>query len=126
VESTPKETDNKSSEPEEKTETGQWYSRFIKGELSLAWTFWYHGILTIFFLRVIELVSYTLDQSGNLASLIAVFTVAYLCTLLVAVWRAGQKYKGSRIWTVLAILVVIVALLNSSVATLAYLRPDAT
>jgi len=122
MESSPGGTDSNATDSTEQESKGPWYTRFIKGELGLAWTFWYHGIFMLFVLKFVGIASYAVDQSGNLAFFIAAFTVAYLGALLVAVCRAAQKYKGSQVWAVLAVLIVIVAILNWLAAMLAYLK----
>jgi len=121
MESTSSEADNKTTESPEQVKTESWYVRFIKGKLGFAWTFWYHGVLTNVGLKIVALVSFAIDHSGNLALLVAIGTAAYLCALLVAVWRAGRKYKGSQFWPFAAVACVIVAIVNWMEAILVFL-----
>lgn len=88
MEPTQSEVNTETADPQPQAARGRWYRQFIKGELGLAWTFWYHGILAIFILKFVGLFSYALDHSGNLALFVAVLTLAYLCALLIAVWNA--------------------------------------
>ncbi len=95
-----------------------WYERFIAGDYGLAKTYWLFGVLVSIFIKV----AFNLVQSDNGAFIISVLFVAYLCALLVATWNAARKYKGLKIWAILAVLVVLSGLLSTSGPLLASLR----
>jgi len=124
MEPTQSETNAGTADPQ--AAKGRWYRQFIKGELGLAWTFWYHGILPVFILKFVGFFSYALDHSGKLALIVALITLAYLCVLLIALLKAAPKYGGSQVWAILAVLIVIMAILNWAGGIFAYLRHTAT
>ncbi|AKU21437.1 hypothetical protein [Massilia sp. NR 4-1] len=90
------------------------YERFLKGELGLAKTYWVCGVVPAFFAGItVRTVS-----SNTLAYWIGTGLVVYQCILLAAVWNAGKKYQGSKIWPVLAFLMVLMAVLRNIGAVL--------
>jgi hypothetical protein len=85
------------------------YEKFIKGEFGLAKTYWLGGVVTSFIVNIaVRLVS-----SNTLAYSIGAAFLIYLGVLLVAIWNAGRKYSGSRIWPILAFLLVLMGLLRN-------------
>lgn len=85
------------------------YIKFISGEFGLAKTYWLFGVLPNFIANI----ALRTVASDDLAYWIGVTFLVYLCVLLVALWNAGRKYTGSKIWPVLAFLVVLLGVLRS-------------
>lgn len=85
------------------------YEKFIHGEFGLAKTYWLFGVLPNFLVNI----ALRTVASDDLAYWIGATFLIYLCVLLVALWNAGRKYTGSKIWSVLAFLVVLSAVLRS-------------
>jgi hypothetical protein len=85
------------------------YEKFINGEFGLAKTYWLFGVVPGF----IAGIAVRTVSSDTLAYWIGAAFVIYQCVLLVALWNAGRKYQGSKVWPVLAFLVVMSAVLRN-------------
>lgn len=85
------------------------HQRFISGEFGLAKTYWLCGVVPNLMANIVlrNTSSYTVAYWVGAAMLI------YLVGLLVAIWNAGTKYTGPKIWPVLAFLVIFSGILRS-------------
>lgn len=79
------------------------YKKFIQGEFGLAKTYWLFGVLVSAVVNVLANVIFPAVWSD----VIFVVFAAYMCALLVAVFQAARKYQGSKIWSILAVLIVL-------------------
>jgi hypothetical protein len=82
------------------------YEKFTRGEFGLAKTYWVGAVASSF----IAAVAMRAVSSDTVAYCIGAAFVMYQCLLLVALWNAGRRYQGSRIWPVLAFLMVLLAI----------------
>jgi hypothetical protein len=96
---------------------------FIKklknGYYGLATTFWIFGVIGIPFLYFLALISpilFSLAAIIDLASIIGLLTcliaMSYGLTVLIGVRRAAKRYDGLRLWSILANLIAIFALVS--------------
>lgn len=79
------------------TAGGSFISRLIRGDLGLAKTYWLFGVLGNIFL--------SLPLPFIAEELIFVFSLpvlSYSVVLLIAVWRAANRYRGPKYWATLA------------------------
>ena len=101
--------ENRSIKVAAETKRLSFYEKFIGGEFGLAKTYWLLGILPSFFVGIaVRTVS-----SYTLAYWIGAAFVTYQIALLVALWNAGKKYQGWRVWPVLAFVMVLLAVLRN-------------
>lgn len=97
------------------------FKRLYQGELSLPLTFWGFGLLVPIALGIIlALVLFSilvaqnasppfanfiasLGAAGQCAAIVLFYlvTIAYTFVLIVAQWRAAEKYQGRKIWALL-------------------------
>jgi hypothetical protein len=103
------EMENSSSQVTTEAQSLGFYGKFIGGEFGLAKTYWLLGVVPSLFAGIaVRTVS-----SDALAYWIGAAFVTYQFVLLVALWNAGKKYQGSRVWSVLAFLMVLLAVLRN-------------
>jgi len=86
------------------------YEKFTAGEFGLAKTYWLFGVVPAFF---VGLAMRVVSTSSSVFWIGALF-IAYQLILLVAIWNAGKKYKGSRVWPLLAFLMVLMAVVRNT------------
>lgn len=93
--------------------------RLVSGDIGLAQTFWvYHiGISIVLVVLMMGIGSLVADGNPTLATartffvmwlLLAGFTIPYTLVMLVAVCRSAIKYTGSRVYSVLAISLMVI------------------
>ena len=95
-----------------------------RGEIPLGRTYWVFGGL---FLSLLIIPGYFIDPtisgSANLepsASFVfgtmayAIFTLAYIVFISVAIWRSAGRYEGPAIWAVLARIMVVIGLIQTA------------
>lgn len=84
-----------------------------RGEISLAKTYWIYGVCINVLLFIS--VSYILSNEqlfstppGKLVFWIfIVFSLVYTPFILICIWRSANKYTGSKAWSILAKIMVI-------------------
>ena len=95
--------------------------KLLRGEMSLARTFWLFGalgtaaIVFVFYAWDLVQLVLVLVRPDNYfrrmyisTALNALVTIAFLAIVTLSVWRSAQRYEGSRSWTVLAKLGVLI------------------
>jgi hypothetical protein len=96
--------------------------KLLRGEMSLAKTFWLFGalgtaaIVFVFYAwDLVQLVLLLVRPPDNFfrrmyisTALNLVVTIAFLAVLALSIWRSARRYEGSRSWTVLAKLGVLI------------------
>lgn len=85
------------------------YDQFIGGEFGLAKTYWLFGVLPSFLVGI----AMRIVSSDTFAYWIGAAFVSYQLVLLRALWHAGKKYQGSKVWSVLAFLLVLLAIVRN-------------
>ena len=94
-----------------------WPERFVTGGFGLAKTFWIFGVVLGFpFKLAIRHLA-----SNNAVYIVSAVYVVYLAVLLAATWNAAKRYKGSRVWSVLALLISTISLIQIGTSALQFL-----
>jgi len=98
-------------------------ARHWRGDYSLARSYWRHGVLlfhfgiNLFILVVLNIVLIAVPGPTAVVAIIVLAEVALLITAyvwaLVGIWRAAGKYKGLRIWPILARVAIVFGILQS-------------
>lgn len=101
---------------EPNTEATAFYGKFINGDFGLAKTFWLFGFLLN---AMVVIAMRVLSVTGTLEYAVVAGLTAYKCALLVAILNAARRFRGSKIWSVLAVLVVVSAIARQFQALLA-------
>lgn len=91
-------------------EKRSFHEKFIKGDFGLTKTFWLFGFLAGY---VVAIFFAAMQPSDMVTYAVSATWTTYLCVLLVAIWNAGCKYQGSKVWSVLALLFIFGAIINS-------------
>lgn len=81
-----------------------------KGNLGLAITYWVYGVLggVVWAVAILAL---DLKKDSSTANLVIVFMAIYYFYVYVGIWRAASKYRGNRLWEILAKFVVVITVL---------------
>ena len=92
------------------TSVTDFFEKLWQGNLGLAMIYWVYGVLagTVWAVAIISLQP---EQESDLARLVVILMVAYYFVVYVGIWRAATKYKGNKLWEILAKFVVIVTVL---------------
>jgi hypothetical protein len=88
--------------------------RLFNGDVPLVKTFWLYGVLVNFILNLIAF-SYPIfahHPSTLFLNIFLVVAVCYLIFIWISIVRSALKYQGRKIWTVLAITVVALGVIN--------------
>lgn len=91
------------------------FGKLSSGDFGLAKTYWLYGVLVGF---VLKITMKSIESIGVLVIVMLVYS-AYEIPVLMGTWRAATKYKGSKIWAVLAKVVCILGALMLIVGFLA-------
>ena len=78
----------------------------FRGEVSLAKTFWLYFVLVFFVSHVIQSVIFRVGAPVWIGFVIDIAFAVYLPLILISVWRSAGHYRGKRIWSVFARMVV--------------------
>lgn len=103
------EMENNSNGVATETRNLNFYEKFTAGEFGLAKTYWLLGVLPAFFVGL----AMRMVSTNTSVFWIGALFIGYQLILLVAIWNAGKKYKGSRVWPVLAFLMVLTAVVRN-------------
>ena len=94
------------SEVETKNSNG-FFKKLFNGDFGLAKTYWVFGVLVGF---AFQFALTLLESMGSPFISIIIFNVinvAYAIVLTVGTWRAATKYKGLKLWAILAKVAII-------------------
>jgi len=79
------------------------FRQFIGGEFGLPLTFWGYGVAVNVFFYLALLIA--LEATNiNIAFGVLGLMFAYLILVIVANWRAADKYAGHKVWPILVLL----------------------
>lgn len=84
------------------TEKG-FFGKLSNGDFGLAKTYWLYGVLVGF---VLNIAMKPITSIGLLVIVMLAYT-AYEIPVIMGVWRAANKYEGSKFWAVLAKISVV-------------------
>jgi len=80
------------------------------GKLGLAITYWVYGVLGAF-VWAVAILALDLEQESDSRKILIFLMMSYYVVVYVGIWRAASKYRGNRLWEILAkFLIVIIAL----------------
>lgn len=81
-----------------------------QGNLGLAMTYWVYGVLGGL-VWLVGIIALDPQRETNSESFVLFSLIAYYFVVYVGIWRAASKYKGNRLWEILAKFVVIITVL---------------
>ncbi|MBA5248681.1 MAG: hypothetical protein FE834_03980 [Gammaproteobacteria bacterium] len=90
------------------TERG-FFGKLSNGDFGLAKTYWIYNVLV----NVVANILVELIVSIELFVFVLVAMIAYSIPALIGLWKSASKYKGSKIWSVLAKIVTILGIIFS-------------
>jgi len=79
----------------------------FRGEVGLAKTFWLYFVLVFLVSYAIQPIFVFAGAAAWIGFVIAIASVVYLPLILIGVWRSARRYRGKRIWSVLARIVAV-------------------
>ncbi len=101
------------------------FKKLRDGDYGLAKTYWLYGIVVgIVFAFIERLILMAMGKEGVLLALVIVL-VSFVYAVFFQIqglWRAAKKYQGSRIWAILAQIVVVVTIISIPFALIQWLR----
>lgn len=97
------------SEQAGRTHSPGFFKKFINGDFGLAKTYWLLGIVPSFIVGI----ALRTVSSDTVAYWLGAAFICYELALLIALWHAGKKYQGMRVWPVLAFLLVLIAVFRN-------------
>lgn len=82
------------------------FGKLLNGDFGLAKTYWLYGVLVAFILSI------PIKFITSIESIIIIILLSgvYQITVLMGVWRAANKYKGLKLWAVLAKIAAVLGL----------------
>jgi len=90
------------------------WAKLINGDYGLAKTYWLYGVLVGIGLNIIQrLVLASGADSIAVVIIITLALVAYSVVWLIGLWRASNRYEGSKVWSILAKIAAIFGLISS-------------
>lgn len=104
-----KEIENNSNQVGVEVGNLSFYERFIGGEFGLAKTYWLLGVLPGFLVGT----AIRIARSDTFTYWMGAAFICYQVVLLRALWNSGKRYQGSKVWPVLAFVMVILAILRN-------------
>ena len=78
----------------------------FRGEVGLAKTFWLYFVLVFFVSHAIQSVIFRVGVPVWIGFVIDIAFAVYLPLILIGVWRSAGRYRGKRIWSDVARMVV--------------------
>ncbi|QGZ39779.1 hypothetical protein IP92_02087 [Pseudoduganella flava] len=102
------------AQQESHTPTRGFFEKFVRGEFGLAKTYWLGAAVPTGIVGI----AIRHASSATLAFWLGALFVCYQFLLVKALWNAGTRYEGSRIWPGLALLMVIGGLVRNFGAVL--------
>ena len=84
----------------------EYYNKFINGHLSLPLSFWLVGLFgTILVSFIILLILSSLNILSN--PLLRIIAFPYLIIASIGIWKSSNNYKGLKIWSIGAKIIVV-------------------
>ena len=94
------------------------HKNFIEGKLSLPLSFWGFGFIS---LTAIGLVAVLIFPSMTFVRLVSYPFVIYVS---IGIWRSSDKYKGKKIFSILAKTMIVIWNINQFLGLLVSLGPN--
>ena len=86
-------------------------SNLIKGEIALWKTYWLFGVIGNIIATI--LINIFAQFSESLFLIILIIAIVYQIVVFIAIWNSASKYAGSKIWAILAKIMVGLGVLSS-------------
>ena len=90
-------------------------SKLSNGDFGLAKTYWLYGVVVGF---VVQLVMKSITSIGLLLIVMLAYT-AYEIPVIIGTWHAADKYKGPKVWAILAKIATVVGAIMLAVGLFA-------
>ena len=87
-----------------------YFHRFWDGELSLPQSYWIVGVLIS--IPVGAVIGIFTGIIGASINTMYAFFIPWMIYIVVGVWRSSDKYKGPKVWAILAKIAVILGALG--------------
>jgi len=81
---------------------GGFFRKLSNGDFGLAKTYWLYNVLAIIVGNILM----------ELSAYVLMAIIAYSIPSLTGLWKAANKYRGSRIWSVLAKIITIIGIIT--------------
>jgi hypothetical protein len=101
---------------ENNTERG-FFRKLSNGDFGLAKTYWLYNVLV----SVVANILMKLIVSIELSAFMLVAMIAYSIPSLIGLWKSSSKYKGSKIWSVLAKIATVFNVISLIFGTLLFM-----
>ena len=89
----------------------KYFSDFFEGKLSLPHSYWIFGI--VYSLVVGLVIAIFVIGLGMPDRTVNVLAFPWLIYIAVGVWRSSDKYKGPKIWSILAKIAVVLSVIQN-------------
>lgn len=86
-------------------------NNLIKGEIALWKTYWLFGVVGNIIATI--LINIFAQFSEALFLMILIIAIVYQIGVFIAIWNSASKYLGSKIWVILAKIMVVLGVLSS-------------
>ena len=96
---------------EDNMEQTSFLSNLIKGEIALWKTYWLFGVIGNIIATF--LINIFAQFSENLFFMVLVSMIIYKIVVFIAIWNSASKYTGSKMWAILAKIMVVLGFLST-------------
>lgn len=103
-----------SSVPTKENAPKDFLTNLWEGNIGLAKTYWVYGVLGGF-VWAVGILAINPEQKSDLQQTIYLLMGAYYFVVYVGIWRAADKFTGSKIWAILAKFVVVIVALPTAI-----------
>jgi hypothetical protein len=100
--------ENENMENDSETLEKGFFGKLSNGDFGLAKTYWLYGVLAGF---IVNIAMKPITSIGLLVCVMLAYT-AYAIPVIMGTWRAANKYKGSKIWEILAKIAVVLGAIS--------------
>ncbi len=83
----------------------------LKGEISLWKTYWLFGVVGNICASFLIGFSMTMGNAIFILTIMSIF-VMYLIIVYIGIWNSASRYKGSKIWAILAKVMVFLGVIS--------------
>tara|TARA_B100001564_G_scaffold149519_1_gene125733 strand:+ start:454 stop:777 length:324 start_codon:yes stop_codon:yes gene_type:complete len=95
---------------------GNYLAEFYDGKLSLPHSYWIFGLVYSILVGILLAVLVILFNLPD--KTISVLSLPWIIFISIGIWRSSDRYKGSKFWSILAKIAVVLGLIQSIVSIL--------
>jgi len=117
--------EHKSSDFDFEERISHFFSELTEGNYSLAMTYWVYGVLgglvwSVAILSIVQALSSELsrDSIQVLSGVLYIAMVAYFYAVYVGIWKSSDKFKGNRVWAIMAKFIVVITVIPITINVL--------